>query len=399
MSPQTLASALARLNPGGTDYALQFVDLLLPAARASGASDVHLQPTADQLEIRWRIDGVLQPVGSFPRGTVADVIARLKVLCGLLTYRNDVPQEGRLRDGNSDVEMRISTFPTLFGERAVIRLFSSPQQFLYPADLLLPAEIENSLQRWLQETSGVAIVSGPAGSGKTTTIYACLRELVRGGVGKSIVTLEDPIESALVGVAQSQVNPAAGFDLPIGLRSILRQDPEVIAVGEIRDRETAETVFQAALTGHLVLTTFHAGSVATALGRLLDLGIEPYLLRSGLRGLLCQRLLRRLCVCAVPAATADAFLNLDVTAAKVAQGCEACRETGYRGRTVLAEALPPLEGELATALLARSDARRLEALAREAGLVPIWQRALSAVESGTTSPAEVRRVLGLEQRI
>jgi type II secretory ATPase GspE/PulE/Tfp pilus assembly ATPase PilB-like protein len=395
MSPQTLVSALARLNPGGHDYALQFVDLLLPAAQASGASDVHLQPTADQLEIRWRIDGVLQPVGSFPRGKVADVVARLKVLCGLLTYRNDVPQEGRLREGNSDVEMRISTFPTLYGERAVIRLFSSPQQFLYPADLGLPAEIEQGLDRSLAETSGTIIISGPAGSGKTTTIYACLRHLVQAGLGKSIVTLEDPIEAALAGVAQSQVNPAAGFDLPLGLRSILRQDPEVIAVGEIRDRETAEIVFQAALTGHLVLTTFHAGSAATALGRLLDLGIEPYLLRSGIRALLCQRLVRRLCECAVPATTQDELLRLNVASARVARGCEACRQTGYRGRLVLAEALPPLEGELASALLARQDARALETLAREAGLVSIWQGAIDAVESGQTSPAEVRRVLGL----
>jgi type II secretory ATPase GspE/PulE/Tfp pilus assembly ATPase PilB-like protein len=290
--------------------------------------------------------------------------------------------------------MRISTFPTLFGERAVIRLFSSPQQFLYPADLELPAEISHSLGHALAETSGAIIISGPAGAGKTTTIYACLRHLVQADLGKSIVTLEDPIEAALPGVAQSQVNSAAGFDLPLGLRSILRQDPEVLAVGEIRDRETAEIVFQAALTGHLVLTTFHAGNVATALGRLVDLGIEPYLLRSGIRALLCQRLVRRLCACAVPATAQQELLSLNVATAKVARGCEACRQTGFRGRLALAEVLPALEGELAAALLARQDARVLETLALQAGLVSIWKRAIEAVESGKTSPAEIRRVLG-----
>lgn len=399
MPPQSLAAELNRLDSAGANYAQDFVARLLPAAKSSGASDVHIQPTAEQLDIRWRIDGVLQPVGSFPRGKVADVLARLKVLSGLLTYRNDVPQEGRLREGASDVEMRISTFPTLYGERAVIRLFASPQDFLYPADLQLPAEIERSLMHWLTATSGVIIVSGPAGSGKTTTIYACLRELIRAGGGKSIVTLEDPIESSIAGVAQSQVNVATGFDLAAGLRSILRQDPEVIAVGEIRDRETAETVFQAALTGHLVLTTFHAGSVATAVERLLDLGIEPYLLRSGIRGLICQRLVRRVCECAVPASNAGELLGLKVSRAPVAVGCELCRQTGYRGRLVLAEALPPIEGELAAAVLQRHGAKEIEVFATGAGYRSIWQRALEAVEAQKTTPAEIRRVLGFEQQL
>jgi hypothetical protein len=224
------------------------------------------------------------------------VVARLKVLAELLTYRTDVPQEGRIRGGPGDVEMRVSTFPTLFGEKAVVRLFAGPGRFLRPEDLGLPPEIRATLGRLLGETSGAILLAGPAGSGKTTTIYACLRELVAASAGtRSLATLEDPIEVAVPGVAQAQVNPAAGFDLGAGLRSLLRQDPEVIAVGEIRDRATAEVAFQAALTGHLVLSTFHAGSAAGVVGRLSDMGIEPYVLRSGVRAIICQRLVRTLC--------------------------------------------------------------------------------------------------------
>ena len=195
--------------------------------------------------------------------------------------------------------MRVSTFPTLHGERAVVRLFAAEDRYLYLADLGLPAEIETALHRHVHETSGAILLTGPAGSGKTTTAYACLREIVRSSQGRrSIVTLEDPIEMALPGVSQSQVQPAAGFTLATGLRSLMRQDPEVILVGEIRDAETVQTVFQAALTGHLVISTFHAGSAAGAISRLLDMGIEPYLLTSGLRAVLHQRLVRRLCECA-----------------------------------------------------------------------------------------------------
>ena len=196
------------------------------------------------------------------------------------------------------------------------------------------------------------------------------------------------------GVAQSQVNPAAGFDMAVGLRSLLRQDPEVMMVGEIRDRGTAETVFQASLTGHLVLTTFHAGSAAQAVNRLSDMGIEPYLLRSGVQAILCQRLLRRLCGCAKISADDDARLGLPVGVVRIPAGCTDCGGTGYRGRFVLTEMLLPRHSELGRAILSRGDARELERLAVEAGMVPQMQRACEAVAAGWTSPAEVRRVLG-----
>jgi len=397
--PATVHQRLAGLDPTRADYATDFVDALLDAAAGVHASDVHLQPTATGLDVRWRLDGVLQPVGVFPPGEAADVVSRLKVLAELLTYRTDVPQEGRIRERRDNVEVRVSTFPTLHGERAVVRMFAAEGRFLFLADLSLPEDISPQLSALLAETSGAIIISGPAGSGKTTTAYACLRELVRQSAGgKSIVSLEDPIESAVDGVAQSRVNPSAGFDLAAGLRSLMRQDPEAIMVGEIRDRETAEAAFQASLTGHLVVTTFHSGSAAGAISRLSDMGIEPYLLRSGILGILCQRLVRRLCECRQPIADDAAKLNLAVQKAWEANGCEACLRSGYRGRVVLGELLLAEASELGRAILSRSDSPQLEALATESGMISIRQRALQAVEAGATSPSEIRRVLGFSER-
>ena len=207
--------------------------------------------------------------------------------------------------------------------------------------------------------------------------------------------MEDPIEVAVDGVAQSQVNEAAGLDLATGLRFLMRQDPEVIMVGEIRDRPTAEAALQASLTGHLLLSTFHAGSAAETISRLLDMGIEPYVLRSGLLGVVCQRLLRRLCRCARKCDDPDARLGLPVDRVMVPTGCEACGGTGYRGRFLLAEMLPITHAQLGRAILSRCDTARLEQLAVEAGMVTRWDRACRAVEAGLTGPAEVRRVLGV----
>ena len=398
-SPDRLREALAKLSPQSAGFATEAVDLVLGSAEALNASDVHWQPTADRFEVRWRRDGVLQPAVALPSAVAPNVVARLKVLADLLTYRNDVPQEGRLRAGAGGVEMRLSTFPTLYGEKAVVRLFAGSGRFRRLDDLGLPGEIRDGLRRLLAATSGAILFSGPAGSGKTTTIYACLRELAEASGGaRSLATLEDPIEVALAGVSQSQVNPAAGFTLEVGLRSLLRQDPEVIAVGEIRDRATAEGAFQASLTGHLLLSTFHAGSAAAVVGRLSDMGIEPYLLRSGLLAVVGQRLVRRLCPCAVEGSDPRQALGLDVDRFFVPAGCDRCAGTGYDGRLVLAEMLVPEPTELGRAILSRTDVARLEALAVESGMVSRWERARRAVEAGATSAAEVRRVLGLSER-
>jgi len=393
------SNQLADLDPADPQYASRVVDRLLAAGRAAGASDLHLQATAEGLEAKLRIDGALQGLALVPKALAANVIARLKVQAELLTYRTDTPQEGRIRLGDGNVEMRLSTFPTLHGESAVVRLFGRAGQFERLTDLGLPGDVLSGIEELLGETAGAILVSGPAGSGKTTTAYACLRGLaLRAAGARSLVSLEDPIEIAVPGVAQSQVNPAAGLDLATGLRFLMRQDPEVIMVGEIRDRATAEAAMQASLTGHLLLSTFHAGSAVETLGRLLDMGIEPYVVRSGLLAILCQRLLRRLCSCAEEITDPPDYLGLPLERAHRPVGCAACGKTGYRGRILLAEMLvlkPAVAVELGRAVLARADTSVLEPLAVQAGMVTRWRRAISAVECGETSPAEVRRVLGL----
>ncbi len=395
ISAPELSRQLRELDPSDPNYAIRFVDLLLTTAKVSRASDVHLQPVREGLDVRWRLDGVLQELGVFSSGESTDVVARLKVLAELLTYRTEIPQEGRIRQRTGDIEMRVSTFPTLYGERAVVRLFATQQSLQQLENLGLPLPIEQSLGELLCETSGVLIIAGPAGCGKTTTAYACLRHLVRAsGGGKAVVSLEDPIEVAVEGVAQSQVNSHAGFDLSVGLRSLMRQDPEAILLGEIRDREAAEIVFQAALTGHLVVTTYHAASAATAVSRLSDMGIEPYLLRSGILAILHQRLLRQLCTCARAVSAPRELLGLGVDGAREAVGCEQCRHTGYVGRLVVAEMLRADDSELGRAILSRSEASQLEKLAVQNGMVPCWQRALDVVAQGRSSPSELRRVFG-----
>jgi type II secretory ATPase GspE/PulE/Tfp pilus assembly ATPase PilB-like protein len=412
-------------NPADPLHVIGLVNAILASAREAGASDVHLVPQELGLAMSFRLDGVLQPVAELPKETSSNVVARLKVLAELLTYRTDVPQEGRVRSDDRSVEMRVSTFPALFGEKAVVRLFVGSGEFRFLGELGLPSDIEPALQRLLERRNGLLLVTGPAGSGKTTTAYACLREIVRAsGATRSIASLEDPIEAVVPGVAQSQINSVAGFDYATGLKSLMRQDPEVIFVGEIRDRATAETAFQASLTGQLVLTTFHSSSAAGAISRLSDMGIEPYLLRSGVIGLVGQRLLRRLCACATTNPKCErgrvltestnsefsgasalahaagyvvdeaARLGLDVASALSPVGCEKCGGTGYRGRMIISELLQPDLGGLGRAILSRGDATEIETFAVQAGMTSLWQRALQAVESGATSPAEVRRVLG-----
>ena len=285
-----------KLSVGSDDYVPSLVFLLLDQARNARASDIHLVPTENALIAQWRIDGVLHSIAGFDRELAPRIVARLKVISGLLTYRTDVPQEGRVSREFSRTEVRVTTFPTLHGEKAAIRLFAENDQLQKLAQLGLPVAVESELRHHLAATAGVILLTGPSGSGKTTTAYACLRDIIADSAGtRCIMTLEDPVEVAVDGATQSQVKPAAGFDLATGLRSLMRQDPDVILVGEIRDPATAEAAFQAALTGHLVLTTFHAGSAAEALTRLLEMQIEPYLIRSGLRTAICQRLLRRVC--------------------------------------------------------------------------------------------------------
>lgn len=392
---ELIRSRIGHLKPATDAYAVEFVDQVLEFSHRVRTSDIHMQPTGGGLEIRFRSDGVLQPLGEFPIGASSSIVSRLKVLSGLLTYRSDIPQEGRIEEPPHGTEVRVSTFPCLHGERAVLRFFGHADQYKHLEDLGHAAELVNSLKQCLAETSGALLICGPAGSGKSTTMYACLRHLVEETKGtRNLMSLEDPIEVPITGVAQSQVNAAVGFDLHTGLKSLLRQDPEVIMVGEIRDPVTAEVAIQASLTGQLMITSFHADSATVAISRLLDMGIEPYLLRSGVKGICCQRLLRKLCDCARESHDPADFWNLPLDWCRLPVGCPECNATGYQGRMLIGEFLSLADAGVARAVLDTRDSRETNRIATEHGMVSLWDRALEFVRHGKTSPAELRRVLG-----
>jgi general secretion pathway protein E len=377
-----LQPRLAALDPREPDRVSRLVDLVLNDAVRRSASDVHLEPSYHAFEIRYRLDGVLHRVATLPRELAPNVIARLKVLAELLTYRLDVPQEGRVNGAVSKygVDLRVSTYPTIHGERAVVRLFDPTGRTLELEALGLPADLAATLVEMLRSRSGAVLLTGPSGSGKTTTIYACLRHLVRqSNGGCHIVTIEDPVEQVLEGVSQSQARPGTEFDFARGLRGLLRQDPEVIMIGEIRDPETANIAVQAALTGHVVFSTVHAGSACGVIARLMEMGVEPYLLTSALLGVCNQRLVRRLCGECKGAC------------------CRTCSGTGYQGRALLAELLT-IDETLRHAILARTDTAALETAASKAGRRTIRQAATAAVADGVTTQAEIDRVLGPDSR-
>jgi len=396
---ENILARLSRLSPAKDAYASEFVDSLLDFAHAVGTSDVHVQPTRVGIEVKFRNDGVLQTLGNFPLGANSSIISRLKVMARLLTYQSEVPQEGRIESPNHGREIRVSTFPTLYGERGVLRFFGHDKEYTTLDELGNPATVTRQIREALLETGGAILITGPAGSGKSTTLYACLRHLVDSNKGsRSIVSIEDPIEVPVEGVAQSQVNIGAGFDLKTGLRSLMRQDPEVIIVGEIRDRDTAEFAIQASLTGQLLLATFHADTATTAVTRLIEMQIEPFLVRSGLIAVINQRLLRALCVCAKESTNARDIEGMDVERVRVPVGCMRCNRTGYFGRLIISEYLDLRNAGLGSAILMKSDSRELYRLAIGCGMVPLAEQAAEMVRQGKTSPAEVRRVLGSGMR-
>jgi type II secretory ATPase GspE/PulE/Tfp pilus assembly ATPase PilB-like protein len=382
-APTPLQTQLDALAQPAAERTVRLVDLILRDAVRHAASDVHLEPTHNALEVRYRLDGVLHPVGFLDRDISPNLVARLKVLAELLTYRVDIPQEGSIRGavGGYGLEMRVSTFPTIHGEKVVVRLFDPSGRVLDLEDLGLDPDLLRAWTDLLRERTGALLLTGPSGSGKTTTIYACLRHLLRTGEGgRHLVTIEDPVEQVIEGVSQSQARPGTEFDFARGLRSLLRQDPEVIMIGEVRDPETAGIAVEAALTGHLVFSTLHAGSACGVIGRLLDMGVEPYLLTSGLRAILNQRLVRRLCAACSRGGGEPV-------------GCDQCAKSGYRGRLLLAELLT-LDSSLRQAILARSDTATLEAVASRSRGPTLREAAERAVSDGLTSRQEIERVLG-----
>ena len=316
VEPSAIDRLMAQLDPTGDTYAVQLVDRFLQLAVERRASDVHIDAAPTGLILRLRIEGTLHEIGQVPRGSQASVAARLKSMAGLLTYREDIPQEGRLTFGVPRREARVVTFPTLHGERTVLRMVPSDSDQRQIEQLgLTQSQLEQHLAA-LASVSGVLLITGAVGAGKTTTAYALLRRLA-GAMNRCVVTLEDPIECEVPGIAQSQIDPHVGFNWQSGLKSLLRQDPEVMFIGEIRDAHTAQVAFRASMSGQLVVTTMHARSVKEAWMRLLDMQVPSQHLTYGLKLLTCQELVPQACDCE--------------------HGCEQCAYTQQRSRQLKVE--------------------------------------------------------------
>lgn len=392
-------AAFAAQTPNADGLVL--AELMVHAGVRVGASDIHLQPLADGATVVLRVDGALEPLGALSPQQYGALINRLKVLGRLAHYVTDRPQDGQFTlatpDGNAEV--RISLLPTQHGEKAVMRLAGLGNKGPRLEDLNLPESVQLQLTRLLDKPQGLLFFTGPTGSGKTTSIYASVAHLQqhRGALAQ-IATIEDPIEFSLEGAAQTQVNRAAGLDFATGLRAVLRQDPNVLVVGEIRDVETARIATQAALTGHLILTTVHADSAAGVFNRLLEMGVEPAVLASVSLGAFSQRLLRRLCPhCRRPEEpTAEQRLRLEEAGAVKtgyfsSDGCELCGGTGVLGRVAVFEVLI-MSDELREELRKAPNTQQLMTLAASQGLVPMRTAALKRAQAGDVSLAEALRV-------
>jgi general secretion pathway protein E len=384
---------------------IRLVNQLIARAVETHASDVHLEPFPDRLRVRYRYDGVLHEVEPPPARLQAAVISRIKIMARLDIAERRLPQDGRIKltVRGHEIDFRVSTVPSLHGEKVVLRVLDRTAVEFDFAKLGLPADIRDDIERALDLPNGMVLVTGPTGSGKTTTLYTGLLKL--NTVARNVVTVEDPIEYQLNGINQIQVKPQIGLKFASLLRSILRQDPDVIMIGEIRDLETVQIAVQAALTGHLVLSTIHTNSAAATMTRLRDMGLEDYLMTATLKAVLAQRLVRRLCpVCKAldPAPSAlierlglERLAPADAITLFHPKGCSACRGTGYRGRRAIAELLVP-NRTIDRLIFDGADDAAIERAAVEQGMRPIFDSGLLAVVEGDTTIEEVVRCIRSE---
>ena len=377
---------------------IRAVNRLVAAAVTARASDIHVEPADDRLVVRLRVDGVLVEQEALPAAMRQAFVSRVKIMAGLNIAEKRLPQDGRMRLAvrGHDIDLRVATAPSIHGESVVMRILDRSNLALDFAALGFDPALTARLRGVLARPHGIVLVTGPTGSGKTTTLYAALAEMNR--PDRKLLTIEDPIEYRLPGVVQTQVNPVIGLDFSAALRSFLRQDPDVMMVGEIRDIETAGVAVQAALTGHTLLSTLHTNSAASAVTRLIDMGVEPFLITSTLNGVLAQRLVRRLCpdcrdAYAPPAELAASFGDLLAAGATAyrAAGCAACDGSGFRGRVALLELLV-MDDRIAGLVLGRSEAREINRAALGAGMRSLLADGVAKAQAGLTTLEEVLRV-------
>ncbi len=377
---------------------IKLVNLMIMQAIKEGASDIHIEPEETSLKTRFRVDGMLREVPSPPKHLQSALISRIKILADLDIAERRIPQDGRfnIRMEGKEVDVRVSCLPTLYGENVVLRLLDVSSALLSLSQLGFSKELMERYEKLILQPYGILLVTGPTGSGKTTTLYSSLAKI--NTTEKNIITIEDPIEYRLPGIRQTQVNAKVNLTFANGLRSILRQDPNVIMVGEIRDRETAEIAIQAALTGHLVLSTLHTNDAAGAITRMMDMGIEPFLVASSVMGVLAQRLVRTLCKeCKVeytPSQEALSGLGLEAGPGVKffkGKGCPKCLTTGYKGRLGIFELMQPDE-TLRNLILTRASRGEIKKRAQTIGMVPLREYGNQKIREGLTTVEEILRV-------
>lgn len=390
----------------GEDISIIFlVDSLIAKAHALLASDIHLDPTPNELRVRIRIDGVLEDLYTFPKSIHQEIISRIKVLSGLRTDEHFAAQDGRVRlalSGGEHIDIRVSIVPTHYGENAVLRLLADKEdKYTLESFGFSGADREKILQA-IQRPSGMILSTGPTGAGKTTTLYTLLKMLNAPDI--SIVTIEDPIEYAVPGVSQIQVNTKTSLTFANGLRSILRQDPNVIMVGEIRDPETAHIAVNSALTGHLLLSTLHTNDAATTLPRLLDMGVDAYLVASTISITMGQRLVRKICSACreevkIDAVKAEMLRRLPILTLMQegdilyrGRGCEACHGSGYKGRLAILEVIA-VDDAIRAAILRKASAHEIKQIAIEGGMTTMLEDGVAKARRGETTIEEVLRVV------
>ena len=376
--------------------AVSMLERVIGRAAKEGASDVHFEPRQDDFRIRFRVDGTFRDVALLPIELSPALVARIKVLAGMDIAEHRLPQDGRFSATVEEkrLDLRSSTYPTVHGEKAVLRLLDNSGLRRNLEGIGMTGTTLDTMRELVHRSEGIVLITGPTGSGKTSTLYAALAELV--DTGKNIVTIENPVEYALPGVNQGQTNDKAGFTFARGLRAVLRQDPDVIMVGEIRDGETLETAIEASLTGHLVLSTLHTNSAVASIARLIEMGLEPYLFASSVLGIVAQRLVRRICdTCRAEVQTPPALRAMFRAGGPQSffrgSGCRDCRGTGFRGRVGIFEMLR-VNDEIVTLVLEKAPDLRIFEAARRNGLTSLREECLSLVARGETTLEEVLRV-------